>query len=77
MSSKSAAKGFTGKSPYGDSSRRGRGGFLLATVVIVLLAALAWTAQYTHNIGASTQNPDPKHSADPVQTATEAQPTHR
>lgn len=74
MSSKSAAKSFSGSNPYGNSSRRGRGWMLIATVFILLIAAALWTTRYTQNIGESIQAPNPQNSSDPVQSAVDPNP---
>jgi hypothetical protein len=57
----------TQKSPYqrGNSSRRGRGWMLTATVVVLLIATAAWFTTYTRGIETSNPNVNTQ-SMDPV-----------
>lgn len=52
MSSKSKSRKYV-KNPYGNKSKRGRGGALIVTVVILVMAAGTWITSYTANIGES------------------------
>ncbi len=56
MSAKSSIKTQT-KNPYGDSSRRGRSGMLVVTVLVLLVACAAWITSYTRSLEHSTISP--------------------
>ena len=64
MSSKSAPHNYS-KSPYGNASKRGRKGYLIVTVVLLLLATLIWTLTYTQYIGSRAQTV-PTPATEPV-----------
>ncbi len=65
MSSQSAPHTYT-KNPYGNSAKRGRSGYLLVTVVLLMMATLIWTLTYTRVIGGRA--PDaPAAATEPLQ----------
>ena len=60
-----------GKSPYrtGNSARRGKGRYLLVTVIILLIAAGAWISSYTRAVATS-----PVQALSPVDPAAHGPP---
>jgi hypothetical protein len=67
MSAKSAMYRNPGKNPYGNSARRGRGVYIIATVVILMMITAGWTIQYTRFVGAKIKNPPAAQPATPAE----------
>lgn len=58
MSAKSAYGKKRIKNPYGNPSKRGRGNFLLLTVIVLVMAAGTWITTYTAKVGSGEIDPN-------------------